>query len=458
MMLSRGTISSDSGLRLSARADYWNSWSFYIPDNDAAAAGGNINVKNGGVSPFYKLPQEVFDHIVGFLHGDKASLHQCSLINRDWVVPSQRHLFSDIYLVSKKPESLTGLLERFTGFLKNAASRPNHTIIPSIHHLYIDANAKGPRAARYRMITVSAIEGVLDYLPSLKSISLYDVILSASLTGPATCPRRSLDCLRFARTVVDDGGYLQLFSLFGNIERVDLAELHYTPDSTQSQTNIRKTTVTKICLSEGTMNQLFPVINFDTVKCCIMWICDLKDIQFLQDLCGIADTTHLGIVFSLDDEDMDKVAEFPFQLRYPSVQYLELRIDTPTECFPQRLDLWWLHTPYITAAPSLIQLHLSMFVSASFPTGYLEELDWQVLRNIMRSMRYLKILSLHLFLSEEFDAAESLPIQACFYRLITDIVEDLPIDFRLSASKYNYSAGATSRFEVDFIDFPPWSI
>lgn len=43
------------------------------------------------------VPPEITDYIIDFLHSDKSTLRQCSLVCRDWVPPSSRHLFETLW-------------------------------------------------------------------------------------------------------------------------------------------------------------------------------------------------------------------------------------------------------------------------------------------------------------------------------------------------------------------------
>ncbi|EKM54060.1 uncharacterized protein PHACADRAFT_60584, partial [Phanerochaete carnosa HHB-10118-sp] len=40
------------------------------------------------------FPPELFDSVIDHLHDDKAALHKCSLVCKDWVPSSTFHLFS----------------------------------------------------------------------------------------------------------------------------------------------------------------------------------------------------------------------------------------------------------------------------------------------------------------------------------------------------------------------------
>jgi hypothetical protein len=48
-----------------------------------------------------KLPAELMDRIIDFLHSDKRTLSACSLVCKSWVPSSRYHLFRDLTIPAK---------------------------------------------------------------------------------------------------------------------------------------------------------------------------------------------------------------------------------------------------------------------------------------------------------------------------------------------------------------------
>jgi hypothetical protein len=46
------------------------------------------------------IPQETWDHILDFFHGESKTLQQCCLVSKSWVPRSRKHLFREIRIMS----------------------------------------------------------------------------------------------------------------------------------------------------------------------------------------------------------------------------------------------------------------------------------------------------------------------------------------------------------------------
>lgn len=69
-----------------------------------------------------RLPPEIFDYIVDFLHDQSEALRRCCLVSKSWVPRTQKHLLGDI--IFWNPSGLETWKETF----------PDPANSPSAHH------------------------------------------------------------------------------------------------------------------------------------------------------------------------------------------------------------------------------------------------------------------------------------------------------------------------------------
>jgi hypothetical protein len=76
-----------------------------------------------------RLPTELTDTIIDFLHDDEDNLANCSLVCKAWVPATRYHIFENLLLDPWNIESFVDLI-----------NHPSNTVAPFIHQLVIDLN------------------------------------------------------------------------------------------------------------------------------------------------------------------------------------------------------------------------------------------------------------------------------------------------------------------------------
>lgn len=66
-----------------------------------------------------RLPYEIFDIVVDFLHNDKKTLHVCCLVCRQWLPSSRLHLFRSVFVVYALLERKLHWKTRFSELLED---------------------------------------------------------------------------------------------------------------------------------------------------------------------------------------------------------------------------------------------------------------------------------------------------------------------------------------------------
>ena len=63
------------------------------------------------------IPQEIYDEIIDYLHGNKADLATCGLVCRAWIPSSRYHLFSVVHIAIEQYEWMMPYRRRVVQFL-----------------------------------------------------------------------------------------------------------------------------------------------------------------------------------------------------------------------------------------------------------------------------------------------------------------------------------------------------
>ena len=84
------------------------------------------------------LPQEMVDHIVGFIHDDREALKQCCLVSRSWAHRTRPRLFNDVCF--KTPEAFSAWKKNIPPYLDPAESPAIYTHSLSFHHAELVTN------------------------------------------------------------------------------------------------------------------------------------------------------------------------------------------------------------------------------------------------------------------------------------------------------------------------------
>ncbi|RDX44474.1 hypothetical protein OH76DRAFT_1094686 [Lentinus brumalis] len=154
------------------------------------------------------LPGELSDTVVDFLHDDKDSLRQCSLVCKAWLSSSRLHLFNTITV--RDAERTFEQLQPFLAAIPSSAS--------AIHHLIFSGQAT---------LTIDEVQVALCSLPGLRELKLVDCTILAYRTDrrrPTPCFSH-VSALRIihCNTTADDlDPLLDLIALFSNIDYLAL--------------------------------------------------------------------------------------------------------------------------------------------------------------------------------------------------------------------------------------------
>jgi hypothetical protein len=57
-----------------------------------------------------RLPPELTDYIIDFLHSDRKELAKCALVHRSWIPSSRLHLFEVLYVTRRNVSTFIDLL------------------------------------------------------------------------------------------------------------------------------------------------------------------------------------------------------------------------------------------------------------------------------------------------------------------------------------------------------------
>ncbi len=152
------------------------------------------------VSSALRLPPELLDYILDYLHDDKPSLRQCALTSRNWRSRSHHHLFHSVYIDSTICNAFTRLLE----------SNP-------------------PLGAH---VASMAIEGVFGFfsLDRMESIALQKWLHASLGLAHFSCLLHNLSKLELARITIDFELVRGVFGRLSTITQLTLYTCSFTSD------------------------------------------------------------------------------------------------------------------------------------------------------------------------------------------------------------------------------------
>jgi hypothetical protein len=126
------------------------------PKSKSRSKGGASKARSRSKSSSPRLPQELCDYVIDYLHCNRAALKACSLVCKDWLPASRLHLSRAIYRWPSKCADLLSLLES-----------PLCTIKPFVKTLEIEF----PRPAT-RSLLVDQLVPCLGHLHSIEIVEL----------------------------------------------------------------------------------------------------------------------------------------------------------------------------------------------------------------------------------------------------------------------------------------------
>lgn len=196
-----------------------------------------------------RLPVELIDHTVDFLHDDIETLWSCTSISRTFLRSARYHLFHTLTIADELQQDGTRGYATFLRFLVHAPEvcAYIHSVKFVRYHPFSDeVHLPFPE------ISSHALGEMLSYLPRLHTVALgkgIHIVASSSQTTPALADRSnhprprthhhpvnqkrfrlsslSLDAVRFA-TRKDLSDLLRLFSEIGRLALSDLCILQHT--------------------------------------------------------------------------------------------------------------------------------------------------------------------------------------------------------------------------------------
>lgn len=145
--------------------------------------------------PSPRLPPELTDHIISFLHGHKKALHTCSLVCKDWLPATRYQQFNALQIQFKEINHLEQLLKESPGVRSYVTS------------LSIQCNLREKPVSTHETIA-GPLREVLRNTPNLVDIEFYKLGLTLSPEdnvvdwNPDTSPLVTVERLRFSGSVI----------------------------------------------------------------------------------------------------------------------------------------------------------------------------------------------------------------------------------------------------------------
>ncbi|KAI0079470.1 hypothetical protein K474DRAFT_621812 [Panus rudis PR-1116 ss-1] len=130
--------------------------------------------------PVARLPQEIQDYIVDFLHDDKASLKVCSLLAKSWSRQARAHLFYDLsipWTVERSED--TPILVSMLAFFQNSPVQARYVHKVRVYRKYIedtpfDDDCEPPIDVEYNAHGFRTLYTLTALLVNLKMITFTD--------------------------------------------------------------------------------------------------------------------------------------------------------------------------------------------------------------------------------------------------------------------------------------------
>ncbi|KAI0079469.1 hypothetical protein K474DRAFT_1770210 [Panus rudis PR-1116 ss-1] len=189
--------------------------------------------------PIARLPEEIQDYIVDFLHDDKASLKACSLVAKSWTLKARVHLFYDIsirWTVERSEDNST--LVSMLAYFQNSPLQARYVGIFRIYGGYLgrapdDWGLQAPLIdIEYNAHGFRTIYSLAALLVNLKMIAFIDCsdLTSSRLPSLALFDSPAVPTLKFVACT--DLFISQILIFFPRTERV-IMDLVGTGDDEQ---------------------------------------------------------------------------------------------------------------------------------------------------------------------------------------------------------------------------------
>ncbi|CAL1710400.1 unnamed protein product [Somion occarium] len=279
-----------------------------------------------------RVPQEIIDYVIDFLHDDKPSLCCCALLSWAWLESSRYHLFGIIRIRIGQSANVENHLTSFTLFFNS-----RQTIAMLVRSLSI-TRGEWDRLAAYPEIELYLIAALLRSLPRLSMFSMDHVgLLWNSRTSEMTGSHRPsfrLQELSLQRLYLSippqidpDWPFSHFLSWFSSLKRLRLrAGTHagpYTDGATFASSvspdalhTVRATRVEVLMTDHKLLRLLYATIAPSNLTSCLLTVnrvADAIDVQSVLndcvtidlDLCRSLETLHLGLTIYQDHDLMN---------------------------------------------------------------------------------------------------------------------------------------------------------
>ncbi|CAL1710398.1 unnamed protein product [Somion occarium] len=332
-----------------------------------------------------RVPQEIIDYVIDFLHDDKPSLCCCALLSWAWLESSRYHLFGIIRIRIGQSANVENHLTSFTLFFNS-----RQTIAMLVRSLSI-TRGEWDRLAAYPEIELYLIAALLRSLPRLSMFSMDHVgLLWNSRTSEMTGSHRPSFRLQELRAGTHAGPYTDGATFASSV----------SPDALHT---VRATRVEVLMTDHKLLRLLYATIAPSNLTSCLLTVnrvADAIDVQsvlngtasrittlelsFVEfvpiglilrngfedcvtidlDLCRSLETLHLGLTIY---QDHDLMNAFLWASIFSTVATLRSSI-------------------------SRLEIDVCLHWDISKPLAVLQHLDWSRLANALQGINTKSII------------------------------------------------------------------
>lgn len=182
-----------------------------------------------------RVPPELVDHIVDFLHADRNTLCTLTVVSKSFLPTSSLHLFNSIAIdIGSKS------LQDFDDFILHASPRVQCNLKKLMVTGTPEVVSIFGRTSKQKL-EIPLLACVLSHIPLLSDLVIKSVTLEGIYTAPPVTPRRlnslSIACVRASGGPVDICSLLALFSDIRtlHIEETTWAQIRPDPDAAVHQ-------------------------------------------------------------------------------------------------------------------------------------------------------------------------------------------------------------------------------
>lgn len=131
------------------------------------------------------FPQEIFDMVIDYLHGDLPALKECSLVCRSWLTSSSLHLLESVRWpppcryhrsISRRRKWDTQLLRPCLPFATLVHRIQTSARLQAIRSLRLSSYRGEQRSENYEQLSFAALRTIIDSLPRLRKLDVVSVV------------------------------------------------------------------------------------------------------------------------------------------------------------------------------------------------------------------------------------------------------------------------------------------